>query len=349
MMQRILSTTSKKAFATATNVRCLSFSNLPLTNFRVRQGGIRGRNTRLHQPSVRFLSSATPPTEPNQKEESKSDASSTVKKEPSNDQSKQFHDEKKDASSEPESSGVVGKAIRFFIAFAVLGYFIDIESFINPKPQKKEDEVVDELADLQAKVTHRVFLDVKLPNQEEPERIVIGLYGDVCPKTVLNFKTLCEGFVASDGASLSYKGSPVHRVIPAFMMQSGDFTNGDGTGGRSIFTTNVFPDESFQLKHRGLGVLSMANSGKNTNRSQFFICFKSTPWLDGRHVVFGQVLHGVTTLRKVESLGSRSGKVEGDIRIVDCGVLPDLQDTLVMNNDKEEIDETGHNVKRIMK
>lgn len=172
------------------------------------------------------------------------------------------------------------------------------------------------------KVTSKVFFDVSIGG-EKSGRIVMGLWGKSVPKTVDNFRALCTGEkgVGKSGKPLHYKGSSFHRVIPQFMLQGGDFTNGDGTGGESIYGEK-FADENFKHKHSRPYLLSMANAGPNTNGSQFFLTTVKTSWLDGKHVVFGEVLEGQDLVAKIESNGSPSGTTKIKITIEDSGELP---------------------------
>ncbi len=160
----------------------------------------------------------------------------------------------------------------------------------------------------------KCFFDVTADG-EKRGRIEFELKADVVPKTAENFRVLCTG-----EKGYGFKGSGFHRVIPEFMLQGGDFTNHNGTGGKSIYGDR-FPDENFQLKHDGPGTLSMANAGPNTNGSQFFICTIKTEWLDGAHVVFGNVTNGLDVVEALEALGSRSGQTSKKIMIEDCGEL----------------------------
>lgn len=168
-----------------------------------------------------------------------------------------------------------------------------------------------------------VFFDIK-QGDEELGRIIMQLYKDITPKTAENFRALCTGEkgVGKLGKPLHYKGSTFHRVIKDFMIQGGDFTAGNGTGGESIYGEK-FQDENFIVKHTKSGLLSMANAGKGTNGSQFFITSKETPHLDGKHVVFGHVVEGMDVFRKIEDCKTDgSDKPDVDIVIADCGELP---------------------------
>lgn len=183
-----------------------------------------------------------------------------------------------------------------------------MDTYTTPFPQNPENP--------------KVYFDISI-DSGAAEWIVFELFDDAVPKTAENFRALCTGEKGEgeSGMPLHYEGSGFHRIIPDFMCQGGDFTRGNGTGGESIYGAK-FADESFAGKagqHPGPGVLSMANAGPNTNGSQFFICTVPTPWLNGRHVVFGQVIEGYDVVRKMEAVGSRSGATSVPVIIVGSG------------------------------
>ena len=158
----------------------------------------------------------------------------------------------------------------------------------------------------------RVWFEVSINNQSAG-KITFELYNDIVPKTAENFRALCTG-----EKGYGYKGCGFHRIITDFMAQGGDFTAHNGTGGKSIYGTK-FEDENFKVKHTKPNLLSMANAGKNTNGSQFFITFVPCSWLDGKHVVFGEVVDGQNVVAALHKQGSGQGQPKGKCVITDCG------------------------------
>mmetsp|Transcript_3068 Transcript_3068/g.7129 ORF Transcript_3068/g.7129 Transcript_3068/m.7129 type:complete len:203 (+) Transcript_3068:60-668(+) len=196
----------------------------------------------------------------------------------------------------------------YFVALALLV----VVALVSCNKSKAEMETV----------TSKVFFDVEMDGQPAG-RIVMGLFGETVPKTAENFRALCTGEKGNgktSGKPLHFEGSKFHRIIPDFMIQGGDFTHGTGTGGESIYG-GKFNDENFKLKHTAPGYLSMANAGPNTQGSQFFITTVTTPWLDGKHVVFGKVIEGMSVVKAMEAIGSRSGKTSKTVRIAQSGEL----------------------------
>ncbi|KIJ70360.1 hypothetical protein HYDPIDRAFT_105069 [Hydnomerulius pinastri MD-312] len=164
-----------------------------------------------------------------------------------------------------------------------------------------------------------VFMDVNI-GETPAGRIKMELFSDIVPKTAENFRQLCTGECRRDARPQGYKNATFHRV-PNFMCQGGDFLNGDGTGSFSIYGKN-FPDENFQEKHTGPGLLSMANSGVNTNGCQFFITTAKCDFLDGKHVVFGKVIDGMLTLRKIENVPTGpNNRPKLVVKITECGEM----------------------------
>ena len=172
----------------------------------------------------------------------------------------------------------------------------------------------------EAVVTEAVAITISIDGEKITNKLILGLFGNNTPKTVENFRDICVvPDLEEGGVKLTYNGSPFHRIIPNFMIQGGDFTNRNGTGGRSKWGAK-FNDENFDVGHAKY-VISMANAGPNTNGSQFFITTSETPWLDGRHTVFGRLLMGKTLALKMQKQGSSSGKTKTPVMFEECELL----------------------------
>ncbi|EYU40426.1 hypothetical protein ABFS82_14G120400 [Erythranthe guttata] len=203
------------------------------------------------------------------------------------------------------------KSLLIFAAALVLVFL----AFSFSRQQVEKTEKVHE-------ITHIVFLDVDI-DEQRIGRITVGLYGQVVPKTVENFRALCTGEMgkAVNKKVLHYKRTPFHRIIPGFLIQGGDIASGDGRGNQSIYG-GTFHDENFKLKDSHAGVLAMANSGPDSNGSQFFITTVKAYWLDGEYVVFGKVIDGMDTVYAIEgSAGTYSGKPRKKVIISDSGEI----------------------------
>jgi cyclophilin family peptidyl-prolyl cis-trans isomerase len=216
-----------------------------------------------------------------------------------------------------------------FLSGYAIGSYMKTTRSTNSSSQEQPEDLF---------ITDKVFFDICI-NDDYVGKIILGLYGEVQPKTCENFRALCTGEkgIGKNGVPLHYKGSFFHRIIPGFMIQGGDFTRHNGTGGESIYDGRRFADENLSIKHTGPGTLSMANAGPNTNGSQFFICTGETPWLDGKHIVFGRVLEGMDIVEMISSCGGRNGQPKAQVQISHCGMLLQQQ-----HDEQEHPEEQKH-------
>ncbi|KAF3512919.1 hypothetical protein F2Q69_00009517 [Brassica cretica] len=207
---------------------------------------------------------------------------------------------------------------RCLLLLAAFTIFLVLALSHTRKEEEEEKQVAEDY-----QVTHRVFLDIDIEGQRLG-RIVIGLYGNVVPKTVENFRALCTGEKgkASSGKPLHYKGTQFHRIVSGFVVQGGDIIHGDGKGSESTYG-GTFPDENFKVKHSHAGVVAMGNTGPDSNGSQFFITTIKATWLEGEHVVFGKVIQGMDNVFAIEGgAGTYSGKPRKKVVIADSGEIP---------------------------
>jgi cyclophilin family peptidyl-prolyl cis-trans isomerase len=170
-------------------------------------------------------------------------------------------------------------------------------------------------------VTHKVFFDIE-KDSIPVGRVVLGLYGEIAPKTVENFvhHIMCDIRNDTTGVLKCYKGSKFHRLIPGLLAQAGDYVNGTGGFSQSIWGGS-FEDETFEIELKGPGILAMANGGPNANGCQFFITVKPAPRLEGKHVAFGRVMSGLSVVDRIAQCGSKRGRPTNSVVIVDCGVF----------------------------
>ena len=229
-----------------------------------------------------------------------------------------------EAAENMNNNSLLGKIIKCSIARQKIRDFSkplwEDEDYIALYSKQFEGNSITEMNIKASDDVKYVFMDIQIGNILAG-KITIQVRNDIVPLTADNFIKLC-----TNELGYGYKNCIFHRCIPGFMIQSGDFTNQDGSGGKSIYGT-TFEDENFKLKHVGPGILSMANSGKDTNGSQFYITTVATPWLDDKHVVFGRVVDGMDVVKKIESVGSKDGVASQSVVIIGCGLVEDFANT----------------------